>query len=197
VDDAANVRAKSGSIGSHNRAEAALAKAAIDKRRIARACCRVRIAVKSVSFSLSFKAYPLELSNLFPMPSIFTKSIRIVLSTTLIFLFADAAFSDEVKIGYINTERVFREAPAAILSSKKIEAEFVERDKEIQRLATDLASKQSAFTENSLTLSDAQRRAKEFEINELAMTFKRRQREFKDDLQIRQAEANSAIIEKA
>lgn len=130
------------------------------------------------------------------MPSIFTKSIRIVLSSTLIALFAGAAFSDELKIGYINTERVFREAPAAILSGKKIEAEFVQRDKEIQRLATDLASKQSAFAENGLSLSDAQRRAKEIEINELTVGLQRRQREFKDDLQVRQAEANSAIIEK-
>lgn len=79
------------------------------------------------------------------MPSIFTKSIRIVLLSTLISLFAGMAFSDELKICYINTERVFREAPAAILSSKKIEAEFVERDKEIQRLATDLASESSRF----------------------------------------------------
>mgnify|MGYP001202322877 CR=1 FL=1 len=131
------------------------------------------------------------------MSSIFPTRIRRVSLSALITLSANMAFADGLKIGYTNLERIFREAPAAILSGKKIETEFSQREKDIQRLAADLKTKQTFFAENGLTLSDTQRRAKEAEINDLNLALQRRQREFKDDLQVWQAEANSAIIEKA
>ncbi len=131
------------------------------------------------------------------MSSILSTRIRLIALSALITLSASVAFADGLKIGYTNLERVFREAPAAILSGKKIEAEFSQRDKEIQRLAAELKTKQNSLAENGLALSDPQRRVKEAEINDLNLALQRRQREFKDDLQVWQAEANSAIIEKA
>lgn len=144
--------------------------------------------------SLTFTS---ERSNPFAMSSILSTRIRLIALSALITLSASVAFADGLKIGYTNLERVFREAPAAILSGKKIEAEFSQRDKEIQRLAAELKTKQNSLAENGLALSDPQRRVKEAEINDLNLALQRRQREFKDDLQVWQAEANSAIIEKA
>ena len=46
-------------------------------------------------------------------------------------------------------------------------------------------------------MSESDRRTKERELNELSRDFQRKQREFREDLNLRQNEENAAIIEKA
>ena len=41
----------------------------------------------------------------------------------------------EFKIGFVNTERVFREAAPAQKAQKKLEKEFAVRDQELQKMA--------------------------------------------------------------
>ena len=105
--------------------------------------------------------------------------------------------SESVKIGYVNTQRIFRDAPAAVKAAKKIEAEFSRRDQELQRMAKQLQGMQEALEKNAVTMAESDRRAKEKELNELSREFQRKQREFREDLNLRQNEENAAIIEKA
>ena len=107
------------------------------------------------------------------------------------------AAADAVKIGYVNTQRIFRDAPAAVKAAKKIEAEFSRRDQELQRMAKQLQGMQETLEKNAVTMGEADRRAKEKELNELSREFQRKQREFREDLNLRQNEENAAIIEKA
>ncbi|MDR3054219.1 MAG: OmpH family outer membrane protein [Zoogloeaceae bacterium] len=103
----------------------------------------------------------------------------------------------ELKIGYVDTQRVFRTAPAAVKAAKDIENEFSARDQSLQKMAKQLQSLQESVEKNALTLSDADRSKKEREFSELSREFQRKQREFREDLNLRQNEANAAIIEKA
>ena len=48
-----------------------------------------------------------------------------------------------------------------------------------------------------MTMSESDRRNKERELNDLSRDFQRKQREFREDLNLRQNEENAAIIEKA
>ena len=105
--------------------------------------------------------------------------------------------NEGVKIGYLNTQRIFRDAPAAVKAAKKIEAEFSRRDQELQGMAKQLQGMQQSLEKNSLTMTESDRRAKEKELNELSREFQRKQREFREDLNLRQNEENAAIIEKA
>ena len=105
--------------------------------------------------------------------------------------------TDQLKIGYVNTQRIFRDAPAAQKAGKKIEAEFSKRDQELQRVAKQLQTMQENLEKNAVTMADSERRAKEKELNELSREFQRKQREFREDLNLRQNEENAAIIEKA
>lgn len=123
--------------------------------------------------------------------------LRSLLVSSLFALFAGSAMADGLKIGYINTERVVREAPAAISAGKKMEAEFGPRNQELKRLAADLEARRTALAENAAGFSETQRRAKESEIAELTVILQRKQREYQEDLSLRQAEENSMIIEKA
>ena len=107
------------------------------------------------------------------------------------------AVAAEMKIGYVNTQRIFRDAPAAQKAAKKIEAEFSKRDQELQRMAKQLQSLQEGMEKNAVTMADSDRRNKERGLNDLSRDFQRKQREFREDLNLRQNEENAAIIEKA
>ena len=110
---------------------------------------------------------------------------------------ATQASAAELKVGYVNTQRIFRDAPTAVKAQKRIEAEFSKRDQDLQRMAKQLQGLQETLEKNSVTMSESERRGKEKELNDLSREFQRRQREFREDLNLRQNEENAAIIEKA
>ena len=108
-----------------------------------------------------------------------------------------ASASESIKVGYVNTQRIFRDAPTAVKAAKKIEAEFSKRDQDLQRIAKQLQSMQENLEKNAVTMSETERRNKERDLNDLSRDFQRKQREFREDLNLRQNEENAAIIEKA
>jgi outer membrane protein len=122
-------------------------------------------------------------------------TLLVTLLASLSVSYASAA--EPVKIGYVNTQRIFRDAPTAVKAAKKIETEFSRRDQDLQQMAKQLQGMQESLEKNSVTLSDNDRRSKEKELSELSREFQRKQREFREDLNLRQNEENAAIIEKA
>ncbi len=112
-------------------------------------------------------------------------------------VFATNVGATELKIGYVNTQRIFRDAPAAQKASKKLETEFAKRDQDLQRMAKQLQGLQENLEKNSVTMAESERRTKEKEFGDVSREFQRKQREFREDLNLRQNEENAAIIEKA
>ena len=110
---------------------------------------------------------------------------------------ATQASAAELKVGYVNTQRIFRDAPTAVKAQKRIEAEFSKRDQDLQRMAKQLQGLQETLEKNSVTMSESEQKKKKKELNDLSREFQRRQREFREDLNLRQNEENAAIIEKA
>ena len=127
--------------------------------------------------------------------------MKTIIATLLVALMASIPLSSasaaEMKIGYVNTQRIFRDAPTAVKAAKKIEAEFSKRDQDLQRLAKQLQTLQESLEKNSVTMAESERRTKEKDLNELSREFQRKQREFREDLNLRQNEENAAIIDKA
>ncbi len=117
------------------------------------------------------------------------------LMSALLLIAGEAAA--ELKVGYVNTQRIFRDAPAAQKAGKKLESEFSKRDQDLQAMAKQIQSLQANLEKNSVTMAETERRAKEKEFAELSREFQRRQREFREDLNLRQNEENAAVIEKA
>lgn len=108
-----------------------------------------------------------------------------------------SATANELKVGFVNTQRIFRDAPAAVKAAKKLESEFSKRDQDLQRIAKQLQGMQEKLEKDSVTMSESERRSKEREFGELSRDFQRKQREFREDLNLRQNEENAAVIEKA
>jgi outer membrane protein len=101
------------------------------------------------------------------------------------------------KFGFVNTERILRDAAPAQRAQKKIEAEFQKRDQELARIADQLKRMQEDMEKNSVTMSDAQRRAKERDFGDLNRDFQRKQREFREDLNQRRNEELAQVVEQA
>ena len=101
------------------------------------------------------------------------------------------------KFGFVNTERILRDAVPAQRAQKKIEAEFQKRDQELARLADQLKRMQDELEKNSVTLSESQRRTKEREFGELNRDFQRKHREFREDLNQRRNEELAQVVEQA
>jgi len=102
-----------------------------------------------------------------------------------------------MKIGYVNTERILRDAAPAVRAQRKIEAEFQKRDQEMARLADQLKRMQDDLEKNAVTMSESQRRTKEREFGELNRDFQRKQREFREDLNQRRNEELAQVVEAA
>jgi len=103
----------------------------------------------------------------------------------------------ENRIGFVNTERILRDAAPAVRAQKKIEAEFSKRDQEMARVADQLKRMQDELEKNAVTMSESSRRSKEREFSDLSRDFQRRQREFREDLNQRRNEELALVVEQA
>lgn len=109
---------------------------------------------------------------------------------------SNAAIAD-TKIGFVNSDRVMREAAPAVRAQQRLEKEFEPRDQELQRLAKDLQAMQQELERNGATLAESDRRNKERSIGELNREFQRKQREFREDLNQRRNEELATVLDKA
>ena len=107
------------------------------------------------------------------------------------------AQGSDVKIGFINSERLFREAAPAKRAQQKLEKEFAARDAEIQKLSKQIRDLQSGLEKDGVTMPEAERRNKERDLANMNRDLQRAQREFREDLNLRRNEELSAVQERA
>jgi outer membrane protein len=101
------------------------------------------------------------------------------------------------KIGFVNTERVFREAAPAKQAQQKLEREFAARNAELSRLEKQGRDLQTELERENVTMTDTVRRDKERQLAEISRNFQRMQREIREDLNLRRNEALAAVQERA
>ncbi len=118
------------------------------------------------------------------------------LAALLLATFAQTAVA-EVKVGFVNSDRVMKEAPPAKRAQQKLEKEFEKRDQDLQRIAKQLQGMQEALEKNGMTMAEGDRRNKEREFNELNRDFQRKQREFREDLNQRRNEELAGVLDRA
>jgi outer membrane protein len=121
---------------------------------------------------------------------------RLALALALL-LTAAGASAIEYKIGFVNTERLFREATPAKRAQAKIEKEFATRDAEIQKLAKQVRDLQAALDKDGVTMAENERRNKERDLANQSRDLQRMQREFREDLNLRRNEELAGIQERA
>lgn len=113
-----------------------------------------------------------------------------LLLVCLIFALPAAA---ELKVGYVQVDKILQEAPQTAESGKKLEKEFSPRSQELDRLAKQIKDQESALDKDALTISENDRRNKERDIQNLKTEFQRKQRELREDISIRKNEELSLL----
>lgn len=108
-----------------------------------------------------------------------------------------AAAQESARIGFVNTERILRDAAPAKAAQQKLEQEFSKRDKELQDTAARLKSMAERLERDASVMSDSDRQRRQREYAELEKDFQRKQREFREDLNQRRNEELAQVIEKA
>ena len=103
----------------------------------------------------------------------------------------------EMKIGFVNTERVFREAAPAKRAQQALEREFSARNAELARVEKEGRDLQTELERDNVTMPESQRRDKERRLADISRDFQRRQREIREDLNMRRNEELAKVQERA
>lgn len=123
-----------------------------------------------------------------------TRSMALGLASGLL---AGAVLAQDFRVGFVNTDRVLREANIAKAAQTKLEQEFSKREKDIQGLAAQLKTSSERFERDAPTLSESQRGTRQRQLVELDRDFQRKQREFQEDLNLRKNEELQSVLERA
>ncbi len=108
-----------------------------------------------------------------------------------------AAAGAELKIGFLDAERVNRESAPAIRASKELEREFAPRIQELQKMERQLKDAQAAIEKDSMTMNESERTRREQELARLSREFQRSQREYREDLNQRRNEKLADLFQRA
>ncbi len=122
--------------------------------------------------------------------------IRLLLLAAALLL-APIAEAADLKIGFVQTERIFREAAPAQKAQRKLEKEFADRDANLQKLSKQATDLQNQLAKDGPTMSEADRGKKERDLAAMNRDFQRLQREFREDLNTRRNEELAAVQERA
>jgi outer membrane protein len=105
--------------------------------------------------------------------------------------------AQELKIGYVNSERVLREAAPAKAAQSRLESEFSKREKDLAEQGGRLKAAAEKLEKEAPTLSESERARRQRELVEQDRDMQRRRREFQEDLTQRKNEELQAVVERA
>lgn len=112
-------------------------------------------------------------------------------------LAAPAVQAQELKLGYVNSERILRDSAPARAAAQKLETEFAKRDRELQDMGQKLKAAAERFEKDAPVLAEAERAKRQRELAEMDRELQRRQREFREDLNQRRNEELQALLDRA
>lgn len=121
-------------------------------------------------------------------------SLALLLGTMAV---AAPAQAQEFKAGFVNTDRIFREATTAKAAQAKLEQEFSRREKELVDLGSTLKTATEKFEREAPTMAESQRTTRQRQLVDQDRDFQRKRREFQEDLSARKNEELSQVLERA
>jgi len=124
-----------------------------------------------------------------------TTFIRCMAVAALVLLGAGAQ-AQELKIGYVNSDRVLREAVPAKAAQAKLEAEFSKREKELNDVGARLKAASDKLDKDAPTLAEGERARRQRELIDQDRELQRKRREFQEDLAQRKNEELATVVER-
>jgi outer membrane protein len=126
-----------------------------------------------------------------------TSLLNLVVGSALLVTASIAAQAQELKIGYVNSDRVLREATLAKAAQAKLESEFSKRQKEGDDSAARLKAAADKLDKDAPTLAETERNRRQRELVDQDRELQRKRREFQEDLNQRKNEELASVVERA
>ena len=105
-------------------------------------------------------------------------------------LSAVAVSAAELKVGYVQVDKILQEAPQTSESGKKLEREFSPRTQELERMQKQIRDQEASLDKDGLTMSETERRNKERDVANNKLEF---QRKLREDINLRKNEELSVL----
>ena len=115
----------------------------------------------------------------------------------LLVMLPGAGYAAELKIGFVNQERILRESSPAKRAQSKLDKEFATRRAELDRMEKQGREMEATMQKETVTLPEAERAARERQLGQLTRDFQRMQREFREDVNLRRNEELASLQERA
>ena len=122
---------------------------------------------------------------------------KLVVTVALTLVAAAGATAQEMKIGFVNSDRVLREATLAKAAQTRLETEFSKRQKEGEDAANKLKTAADKLDKDAPTLGEAERSRRQRDLVEQDRELQRKRREFQEDLNQRKNEELASVVERA
>ena len=116
------------------------------------------------------------------------------LAFAALFLASLSAYAD-LKVGIVQVDKILQEAPQTIESNKKLEKEFSSRTDKLKADVKSLKEKESSYSKDALTMKESERDSKEKSLSQLRVDVQRKERELREDINIRRNEELSGLQE--
>jgi outer membrane protein len=126
-----------------------------------------------------------------------TIALRWLTAAALSIACAAPVAAQDLKIGYVNSERVLREATPAKAAQSKLEAEFSKRERDLNDIGVKLKAAADKLDKDGPTLSEAERARRQRDLVEQDRDLQRKRREFQEDLNQRRNEELAGVVERA
>lgn len=128
------------------------------------------------------------------MKKIYAKS---VLCAGLLVLAMQGAQAQDLKIGYVSSDRVMRDSELAKAAEARLRQEFSRQEKELADMAAKLKATSDKLDKDAPTLAESERARRQRELVDLERDFQRKRREYQEDASRRRNEELSVIIDRA
>lgn len=116
------------------------------------------------------------------------RSLALTSLVTLVLSVPVCAQAVELKVGYVQVDKILQDAPQTAESGKKLEREFSPRSQELDRMSKQIKDLESVLDKDGLTMTEADRRNKERDVQNIKIEFQRKQRELREDINLRKNE---------
>ncbi len=106
------------------------------------------------------------------------------------------AQAQELKIGFVNSERIMRDSAPAKSATAKLEAEFSKREKELRNMQTRLKTMSEKLEKDMPVLSESDRVKRQRELADYGQEFQSKNRRYREDLMQRRNEEFSVVLQR-
>lgn len=113
-----------------------------------------------------------------------------------LFLWSGNVWSADFKVGYVQVDKLLQEAPQTVETGKKLEKEFSPRSLELEKLQKQIRDLEAQLDHERSNVNESDRRIKERQLNNMRLEFQSKQRELREDINLRKNEELAVLQER-